>query len=67
LHDHVAPLLLATRSAGPRIYGGVRVEDAIMGDGRRAATAADIRAALSLYMRADALLIGLAGLLALLA
>ena len=53
--------------AGPRIYGGIRVEDAIMGSGRREATAADIRAALSLYMRADALLIALAGLLALLA
>jgi adenosylcobinamide-phosphate synthase len=53
--------------AGPRVYGGVRVEDAIMGDGRRAPTAADIRAALSLYIRADALLIVLAGLLALLA
>jgi adenosylcobinamide-phosphate synthase len=43
--------------AGPRVYGGVLVEDAIMGDGRRAATAAHIRAALSLYIRADALLI----------
>ncbi len=53
--------------AGPRIYGGIRVEDAIMGDGRDDATAADIRAALSLYMRADALLIALAALLALLA
>jgi adenosylcobinamide-phosphate synthase len=52
--------------AGPRVYGGVRVEDAIVGDGRRAATAADIRAALSLYIRADALLIAVAGLLALL-
>jgi adenosylcobinamide-phosphate synthase len=51
--------------AGPRIYGGVRVEDAIMGDGRREATAADIRAALSLYMRADALLIGVAAAVAL--
>jgi adenosylcobinamide-phosphate synthase len=49
--------------AGPRVYGGVRVEDAIMGSGRRDATAAEIRAALSLYIRADALLIGLAGLL----
>jgi hypothetical protein len=37
-----------------------------VGDGRRAATAADIRAALSLYIRADALLIAVAGLLALL-
>jgi adenosylcobinamide-phosphate synthase len=52
--------------AGPRIYGGIRVEDAMMGDGRREATAADIRAALSLYVRADALLIALVGLLALL-
>jgi adenosylcobinamide-phosphate synthase len=53
--------------AGPRVYGGMRVEDAIMGDGRRDATAADIRAALSLYIRADAMLIALLGLLALLA
>jgi adenosylcobinamide-phosphate synthase len=51
--------------AGPRLYSGVRVEDAIMGSGRRDATAADIRAALSLYLRADALLIALAGVLAL--
>jgi adenosylcobinamide-phosphate synthase len=52
--------------AGPRVYGGVTVEDALMGCGRRAATAADIRAALALYRRADALLISLSGLLALL-
>jgi adenosylcobinamide-phosphate synthase len=45
--------------AGPRRYGGVAVDDALMGDGRRAATAADIRAALALYRRADAMLIGL--------
>jgi len=52
--------------AGPRIYGGVRVEDAVMGDGgRRDADAADIRRALSLYRTADALLLGLAALLAL--
>jgi adenosylcobinamide-phosphate synthase len=51
--------------AGPRVYGGVEVEDAVMGDGRRAATAADIRAALALYRRADALLIALVGILAL--
>jgi len=44
--------------AGARHYGGVLVEDATMGDGRRAATAADIRAALRLYRYADALLIG---------
>jgi adenosylcobinamide-phosphate synthase len=45
--------------AGPRVYGGVMVKDALMGNGRREATAADIRAALALYRRADALLIGL--------
>jgi adenosylcobinamide-phosphate synthase len=52
--------------AGPRVYGGVKVEDAIMGDGRRAATAADIRAALRLYRRADAMLIALVALVAVL-
>jgi adenosylcobinamide-phosphate synthase len=51
--------------AGPRVYGGVEVRDAVMGNGRRAATSADIRAALALYRRADALLIALVGLLAL--
>jgi adenosylcobinamide-phosphate synthase len=50
--------------AGPRVYGGVRVEDAVMGDGRREATAADIRAALALYQRADAILIGVVAVLA---
>jgi adenosylcobinamide-phosphate synthase len=45
--------------AGPRDYGGVRVEDATMGNGRRDATAADIRCALALYRRADALLIAI--------
>ena len=45
--------------AGPRVYGGVRVEDAMMGDGRRAADAADIRRALTLYRAADALLLAL--------
>jgi len=52
--------------AGPRVYGGVQVEDAMMGDGRRDATAADIRAALTLYQRTDAMLIGLVALLVLL-
>jgi adenosylcobinamide-phosphate synthase len=52
--------------AGPRVYGGVQVEDAMMGDGRRDATVADIRAALTLYQRADAMLIGLVAILALL-
>ncbi len=43
--------------AGPRLYGGVRVDDAVMGGGRWDATAADIRRALSLYRTADAILI----------
>jgi adenosylcobinamide-phosphate synthase len=52
--------------AGPRVYGGIALEDAVMGNGRRAATPADIRAALALYRRADALLIALMGIVALL-
>jgi adenosylcobinamide-phosphate synthase len=51
--------------AGPRVYGGVTVDDALMGDGRRAATAADIRKALTLYRRADGILIGTVALIAL--
>jgi len=50
--------------AGPRRYGGVEVDDATMGDGRREANAADIRAALALYRRADALLIVIVAALA---
>ncbi len=50
--------------AGPRIYAGVEVDDAIMGRGRRDATAADIRGALALFRRADAMLIGLFAILA---
>ena len=50
--------------AGPRAYAGVWVGDAVMGRGRRAATAADIRAALMLFRRADAMLIGLVAVLA---
>ncbi len=45
--------------AGPPVYGGVRVEDAMMGDRRRDAAAADIFHALALYWRADAILIAL--------
>jgi adenosylcobinamide-phosphate synthase len=53
--------------AGPRRYGGVTVDDATMGDGRRDATAADIRRALALYRLADvAVLATLAILVALL-
>lgn len=49
--------------AGPRSYGGVMVEDALMGaGGRREATADDVRRALRLYWAADALLIALFGL-----
>jgi adenosylcobinamide-phosphate synthase len=49
--------------AGPRVYGGVTVEDAVMGEGRREADAADIRRALALYRRADAILIVLVAVL----
>jgi adenosylcobinamide-phosphate synthase len=52
--------------AGPRVYRGIKIDDALMGHGRRNATAADIRAALALYRRADAMLIGLVGVVALL-
>jgi adenosylcobinamide-phosphate synthase len=50
--------------AGPRYYGGKLVEDVWMGDGRYAAGADDIRAALTLYRRADIVLIGAVALLA---
>jgi adenosylcobinamide-phosphate synthase len=50
--------------AGPRIYDGKLIDDAVMGDGRRDATAADIRAALALYRRADALLIAFVAVVA---
>ena len=43
---------LGLRLAGPRVYGGVTVADAWMGDGRSEATAADIRQALALYRTA---------------
>ncbi len=44
--------------AGPRSYGGKLVDDVFMGEGgRREATPADIRQALSLYWIADAILI----------
>src|SRR4029453_14339158 len=50
--------------AGPRTYDGIPVDDAFMGNGRRVAKATDIRAALGLYRRADAILIALLALLA---
>jgi adenosylcobinamide-phosphate synthase len=49
---------------GPRTYDGERIEEATMGNGRWDATAADIRRALGLYRRADAILIGLIATLA---
>lgn len=56
---------LSLALAGPRNYGGVTVEDAVMGEGgRREATAADIRRALKLYRAADVILIALMGVLA---
>jgi adenosylcobinamide-phosphate synthase len=45
--------------AGPRRYAGVTIDDAMMGDGRRDADARDIRRALALYARADAILIAI--------
>jgi adenosylcobinamide-phosphate synthase len=50
--------------AGPRVYGGVRVEDAFMGDGRREAVTKDIDRALTLYRNADAILVALVAVLA---
>jgi adenosylcobinamide-phosphate synthase len=50
--------------AGLRVYGGVTIDDATMGDGRRDATAADIRRALALYRYADSILIALVAAIA---
>jgi adenosylcobinamide-phosphate synthase len=43
--------------AGPRVYAGVRVDDVMMGNGRRDTKASDIRRALALYRYADGILI----------
>jgi adenosylcobinamide-phosphate synthase len=40
---------LGLKIAGPRLYGSEMVEDAYMGDGRREASAVDIRRALMVY------------------
>ena len=40
---------LGLRLGGPRYYGGELVDDAFMGDGRRNATAADIRRGLTVF------------------
>ncbi len=58
---------LGLRLAGPRVYGETRVDDAFMGDGRPAATAADIRRGLALYRRAAAIEIAALAALALIA
>lgn len=50
--------------AGPRVYGGILVDDATMGSGRRDAGPQDIRAALALYRRADLIFIVLVAVLA---
>ena len=42
---------------GPKVYAGVLTQDAYMGDGRRDATAQDVRMALKVYRRADAVMI----------
>jgi adenosylcobinamide-phosphate synthase len=57
---------LGLRLAGPRVYGGVAVEDHWMGDGRAEADRGDILRALRVYRVACLLLAGsIAGLLAL--
>jgi adenosylcobinamide-phosphate synthase len=53
--------------AGPRSYGGKRIDDAWMGSGRRDATAADIHRALRLYRIAYVLQAAVVGILALVA
>jgi adenosylcobinamide-phosphate synthase len=56
---------LGLRLAGPRIYGGIRVEDAWMGEGRGEPTQADLSLALALYGRACAVQIAAVLVLAL--
>lgn len=54
---------LGFQLAGPRVYGGVPTTDPVINAaGRADLTPADIRRALALYRRADALLIALLGL-----
>ena len=43
---------LGFKLAGPRVYGGVKVDDAYMGEGRASLDASDISRALALYRRA---------------
>lgn len=58
---------LGLKLAGPRVYGGIVVDDHWMGDGRAEAEAADIRRALALYRRALILQIVVYAVLAVLA
>ena len=58
---------LGLKLAGPRVYGGVLVEDAYMGAGRSETGAADVNAALRLYVRACAIQFLVVAALALLA
>ncbi|MGE5261263.1 MAG: adenosylcobinamide-phosphate synthase CbiB [Actinomycetota bacterium] len=51
---------------GPRSYGGKPADGTWIGEGRYGATADDIRAALTLYRRADMVLIGVVAFVALL-
>ncbi len=55
---------LGLRLAGPRSYGGALVEDAWIGEGRTAATPADIRQALGVIRRATLLTAALLALAA---
>jgi len=55
---------LRLKLAGPRVYGTTLVEDDFMGDGRREATADDIRQALRLYRMACVVEAALVALLA---
>ncbi|WP_448187455.1 adenosylcobinamide-phosphate synthase CbiB [Azospirillum sp. sgz301742] len=55
---------LDLRLGGPRTYGGTRIMDAWLGQGRTAATADDIDRALALYRGACMVLVGVAVVLA---
>jgi adenosylcobinamide-phosphate synthase len=57
---------LGIRLAGPRRYGGRGVEDHWMGNGRKEATASDVRRALALYRTACGIQIAAYALLAIL-
>jgi len=56
---------LGIKLAGPRAYGGTKVDDAFVGDGKEELSAADIRAAVKLYRWACALQGAAVGALAL--